>query len=75
MFPEVNNVMVLAGAGSAIHVSLIPKTRMRASSAGPNNQQQLVKTQKRDEFGMKSLPRPSLCFESMFEHGTIYGYS
>jgi hypothetical protein len=45
MFPEVNNVMVLAGAGSTIHVSLIPKTWMRASGAGTNNQQQLVKIQ------------------------------
>jgi hypothetical protein len=45
MFPEVNNVMVLAAAGSAIHVSLIAKTRMPASSPGPDNQQQLVKIQ------------------------------
>jgi hypothetical protein len=45
MFPEVNNVVVLAGAGSAIHVSLIPKTRMPASGSSPNNQQQLVKIQ------------------------------
>jgi hypothetical protein len=47
MFPEVNNVVVLAGAGSAIHVSLIPKTRLCASSTGTNNQQQLVKIQAR----------------------------